>query len=79
MTAQVPFMITNKMRADLATLGFTEEQIKQMTPAQAWEHLGGMPAPDDPQALDLAGDLPEPPEPPWPDDYTTTTPAPAPG
>jgi hypothetical protein len=41
--AQVPVMITKKMRADLLASGFSEDEIKEMTPAQAWENLGGMP------------------------------------
>ena len=48
MTASLPLFITNKMRADLAGLGFTPEQIKNMTPAEAWEKLGGMPAESQP-------------------------------
>jgi hypothetical protein len=37
-------MITAKMRADLLAKGFTEDQIKNMTPPEAWQHLGGLPA-----------------------------------
>lgn len=48
MTAQIPVMITNKMRGDLRALGLSEEEISQMTPAQAWERLGGMPPAGDP-------------------------------
>jgi len=42
-------MITSKMRADLAGLGYTPDQITNMTPAQAWEALGGMPQAEQPE------------------------------
>lgn len=48
MIASIPLFITAKMRADLADLGFTPEQIKNMTPAEAWQKLGGMPAESQP-------------------------------
>lgn len=38
-TAKVPFMVTAKMRADLTARGFTPEQVRSMTPAQAHENL----------------------------------------
>jgi len=41
--AVIPLMITNQMRANLTAAGFSNEQIKIMTPAEAWEALGGMP------------------------------------
>ena len=36
-------MMTHKMRRDLRKQGFSKEEIKQMTPDEAWKHLGGMP------------------------------------
>ncbi|ABY29156.1 hypothetical protein [Methylorubrum extorquens] len=36
----VPLMITNRQRAGLRDLGFSDEAIRQMTPAEAHEHLG---------------------------------------
>lgn len=48
MTDQVPVMMTNKMRANLAALGYTQDQIDNMTPTEAWQHLGGMPQDDPP-------------------------------
>ena len=35
----VPFMITRELRERLARVGFAEEQIKNMLPAEAWEHI----------------------------------------
>ncbi len=36
----VSLMITNRQRAALRDLGFSEESIRQMTPAEAHEKLG---------------------------------------
>lgn len=60
--ARVPLMITKRMRRDLAGLGFTDDQIEAMTPAEAWQHLGGMPPEEAPP--DLAPPEEIPPEPP---------------
>ena len=38
-SAGIPFMITQKMRADLKSLGFSEKDISGMTPQQAWDNL----------------------------------------
>ena len=38
-TAQVPVMITQKMRADLKNLGFTPADIKKMKPQEAWDNI----------------------------------------
>ena len=35
----IPFMITRELRERLARVGFAEEQIKNMLPAEAWEHI----------------------------------------
>jgi len=35
----IPFLITQKMRADLSALGFTDDKISHMTPEEAWQHL----------------------------------------
>ena len=35
----MPSMITRQMKADLASRGFTTDQIREMTPGQAHEHL----------------------------------------
>src|SRR5262249_24142791 len=35
----IPFMITRELRERLARVGFIEEQIKNMRPAEAWEHI----------------------------------------
>jgi hypothetical protein len=35
----IPFMITAEMRAALASYGYTPEQIRELTPQQAWEAL----------------------------------------
>jgi hypothetical protein len=43
-TASVPFMMTQRMKADLAALGFSAEEIRDMTPIQAREILDGKPA-----------------------------------
>lgn len=43
MTAQVPVMMTSKMRQDLRTAGFSDAEIAGMTPTEAWEKLGGLP------------------------------------
>lgn len=45
----VPVMITAKMRADLKVAGYTPAQIREMTPSEAWEKLGGMPSTPTPQ------------------------------
>ena len=37
----MPFMITRQMRADLSARGFSDAQIRKMTPAQAHAHLAG--------------------------------------
>lgn len=49
-TASVPVMITQQMRRDLGSRGFTDDQIDQMTPTQAWQELGGMPTQGSPAA-----------------------------
>ncbi|KQO73285.1 hypothetical protein ASF41_13305 [Methylobacterium sp. Leaf111] len=36
----VSLMITNRQRAELRALGFSEDTIRCMTPAEAHEHLG---------------------------------------
>lgn len=41
--AKVPFMITRKMKQELKKKGYTDEEIRKMTPEEAWEKLGGMP------------------------------------
>jgi hypothetical protein len=38
-TANVPFMITQAMKAKLRGLGYTDAQIRQMTPEKAWRLL----------------------------------------
>ena len=38
-SARVPMMITGKMEAQLYQLGYTEEQIRKMTPQDAWKCL----------------------------------------
>jgi putative DNA primase/helicase len=38
-TARVPFMLTQKMKADLRGLGFSDAQIREMTPEQAHAHI----------------------------------------
>lgn len=43
MTASVPFMITNAMKARLREIGLTNEEINQLTPAQAHERLNAEP------------------------------------
>lgn len=43
--ASVPFMVTNKMRADLYGMGYTEKAVDAMTPAQAHEALRSAQAP----------------------------------
>ena len=37
--ASVPFMITRRMKADLRARGFSDAQIRLMTPEQAHAHL----------------------------------------
>ena len=39
--ASVPFMITRQMKADLKARGFSDAQIRKMTPGQAHRHLAG--------------------------------------
>jgi hypothetical protein len=41
----IPFMITQRMRATLRARGYTDEQIKNLTPKAAHEILGSQPAP----------------------------------
>lgn len=36
----ISLMITNRQRADLHTLGFSEHAIRRMTPVEAHGHLG---------------------------------------
>lgn len=43
MTASVPFMITNAMKMRLREIGLTDEEIGQLTPAQAHERLNAEP------------------------------------
>jgi hypothetical protein len=43
----IPFLITSEMKAALAEIGFTPEQIHKMTPAAAWEALGWQPGTKD--------------------------------
>jgi len=43
MTASVPFMITNAMKARLSEIGLTHEEISQLTPAQVHERLNAEP------------------------------------
>lgn len=45
---QVPLFVTKDMRQRLVDLGFGELQIDNMTPQEAWGHLGGMPEPPEP-------------------------------
>jgi DNA polymerase I-like protein with 3'-5' exonuclease and polymerase domains len=52
----MPSQMTRKMKADLAARGFTPDQIYNMTPGQAWEHLQKSPS--------GALRTPEPPPPP---------------
>src|SRR5262249_51875208 len=35
----IPFMLTRELRQRLERLGFIEEQIKNMLPAEAWEYI----------------------------------------
>lgn len=39
-TSSVSLMITNRQRAQLRALGFSDEAIRSMTPAEAHEQLG---------------------------------------
>lgn len=41
--AQIPIMVTRKMRGDLKAKGLTDADIDRLTPAEAWARLGGMP------------------------------------
>lgn len=43
-TASVPFMVTKAMEADLIARGYSAEQIRTMTPAEAHTVLGTMPS-----------------------------------
>ncbi len=55
MTASIPVFITNKMRADLRSQGFTNAEIGKLTPDEAWKYLGGIPEPSkeiEPEFLD---------------------------
>ncbi|TXN29108.1 hypothetical protein [Methylobacterium sp. WL19] len=38
--AVLSLMITNQQRAELRELGFSDESIRMMTPAEAHDHLG---------------------------------------
>jgi hypothetical protein len=42
-TASVPFLITNAMKARLREIGLTDDEISQLTPAQAHERLNAEP------------------------------------
>ena len=54
MSASIPFMITAQMRSELAEKGFTQDQIRNMKPEDAWAALGGMPSEAKPDNLALA-------------------------
>jgi len=32
-------MMTNKMRMELSKIGFTEKEIKKMTPKEGWDNI----------------------------------------
>ena len=36
----VPIMITNQMRMDLLTLGWSRDEMKHLTPKECWEIIG---------------------------------------
>lgn len=44
--AQVPVMITQAMRQQLKDKGFTPDQIKEMTPQQAWDNINAKVEPE---------------------------------
>src|SRR5262249_10861964 len=44
-TASIPFMITAAMKVQLSALGYSDDDIRNMTPKQAHEILGPLPAP----------------------------------
>jgi hypothetical protein len=58
--ASVPFMITHAMKAELRGRGFTDDQIRNMTPAQAHEAVRNQPPinptddPEQPSGCDLS-------------------------
>jgi hypothetical protein len=35
----IPLMMTKKMKVQLGELGYTENQIKNMTPQQGWDNI----------------------------------------
>ena len=35
----IPLMMTNKMRMELSEIGFTEKEIKEMTPQEGWDNI----------------------------------------
>ena len=35
----IPLMMTNKMRQELTRLGYTRDDIKEMTPQEAWDNI----------------------------------------
>jgi hypothetical protein len=61
-TAGMPVMITNEMRARLRGLGFTDDQIAQMAPQQAWDNLAAAGA--EPVPMPEVPPTPEAPAPP---------------
>ena len=36
----IPIMITNQMRMDLLTLGWSRDEMKHLTPKECWEIIG---------------------------------------
>lgn len=44
-TPVVSLLITSRQRARLRELGFSDSAVRQMTPAEAHEHLGLLPPP----------------------------------
>jgi hypothetical protein len=54
----IPFLVTQQMRAQLAAKGFTPEQIRHLTPQQAWEALGVAPRVEPPRQQARAGTPP---------------------
>ena len=36
----IPIMITNQMRIDLLTLGWSKDEIRHLTPKECWEIIG---------------------------------------
>ena len=45
-TARVPIMVTQAMKVRLRPLGLADGEIDALSPAEAWERLGGMPEPE---------------------------------